>query len=73
MKKNFRVCSRCKEPIVVNLYDKHVSEKSCLPAKNQNVAQRCLLCHRDVEPPGKKGWEIHLLEEGCPNNPRNSG
>ena len=71
-KKDFRVCSRCKEPIIVNLYEKHISEKACLPAKNQNVANRCPLCHTDVEPPGKKGWQVHFLEEGCPKNPRNS-
>jgi len=69
-KKDFRVCSRCKEPIHAKDYDKHINEKSCVPAKNQNVANRCPLCHTDVSPAGKNGWTLHLLEEGCLKNPR---
>jgi hypothetical protein len=42
----------------------------CIPAKNPNIANRCPLCHTDHTPPGKVGWEVHLLQNTCPNNPR---
>ena len=69
-KKDFKICTRCKEPITSNLYEKHVNDKSCIPGKNPNIANRCPLCHKDITPSGEEGWNIHLLQEGCPNNPR---
>lgn len=66
----FKECGRCKEPINTKIYDRHVSEKFCLPFKNINNANRCPLCHLDYSPSGDIGWEMHLLSEGCPNNPR---
>ena len=46
----FRKCPRCKEPIHVEEFNSHVEEKGCIPAKNLNVANRCTLCHTDIEP-----------------------
>ena len=66
----FRECPRCKEPVLKRDYDLHTSEKLCIPAKNKEVANRCPLCHLDVTPSGKVGWEKHFLSDGCPNNPR---
>ena len=69
-KKQFKQCSRCKEAVLIKDYDKHVADKSCNPYKSSNVCNRCPLCHTDITPAGKAGWEIHLLEQMCPNNPR---
>lgn len=66
----FRECPRCKEPVMKKDYDVHTSEKLCLPAKSASSANRCPLCHLDVVPSGKAGWEKHLLSDGCQNNPR---
>ncbi len=32
-------------------------------------ANRCPLCHLDINP-GVNGWKEHLVDEGCENNPR---
>jgi centrosomal protein CEP104 len=69
-KKQFKQCPRCKEAVLIKDYETHVADKSCNPFKSSNVCNRCPLCHNDVTPAGKVGWEIHLLEQMCPNNPR---
>ena len=69
-KKQFKQCPRCKEAVLLKDYETHVSDKSCNPFKSSNTVNRCPLCHNDVAPAGKVGWEIHLLEQMCPNNPR---
>lgn len=63
-KGNFKECKRCKEPIEIDLYKLHVEENGCEPAKNLNVANRCPLCHRDVQP-HERGWVFHLTKEKC--------
>ena len=69
-KKQFKQCTRCKEAVLIKDYEQHVADKSCNPFKSSNTSNRCPLCHNDVMPAGKVGWEIHLLEQMCPNNPR---
>jgi centrosomal protein CEP104 len=69
-KKDFRQCPRCKEIYLTGEYNQHVAEKMCMPAKNANIANRCPLCHTDNTPAGKVGWEVHLIHNTCPNNPR---
>ena len=69
-KKQFKQCPRCKEAVLIKDYDAHVADKSCNAFKSSNVCNRCPLCHNDISPAGKVGWEIHLLEQMCPNNPR---
>ena len=71
-KKQFKQCPRCKEAVLIKDYDAHVADKSCNPFKSSNVCNRCPLCHNDITPAGKVGWEIHLLEQTCPNNPRSN-
>ena len=71
-KKEFKQCPRCKEPVLIKDYDAHVTDKSCNPFKAPTVCNRCPLCHNDVVPAGKVGWEVHLLQQTCPNNPRTS-
>ncbi|OWZ17499.1 hypothetical protein PHMEG_0008558 [Phytophthora megakarya] len=69
MQKNHRECPRCGEAITAKFYDRHVSLNDCPPRAPINSAHRCPLCHNDIAI-GKKGWRRHLLDEGCPNNPR---
>lgn len=40
-----------------------------MPAKPMAAANRCPLCHLDINP-GVNGWKEHLVDEGCENNPR---
>jgi len=69
-KKEFKTCTRCKEAVHLTEYERHVAEKACGVAKSPTVSNRCPLCHTDFTPPGNVGWEIHLLQVTCPNNPR---
>jgi len=69
-KDKYKACPRCKEPILKQDYDNHAAEKFCIPFKNQSIANRCPLCHTDITPGGKIGWEKHYLNDTCPNNPR---
>ena len=69
-KKQFKQCPRCKEAVLIKDYEAHVADKSCNPFKSSNICNRCPLCHNDITPNGKVGWEIHLMEQMCPNNPR---
>ena len=69
-KKQFKQCPRCREAVLIKDYQAHVTDKSCNPFKASNICNRCPLCHNDITPAGKVGWEIHLLEQTCPNNPR---
>lgn len=69
LKKNHMECPRCGEAITAKFYDKHVGLNDCLPCPHPKKANRCPLCHDDIAP-GKGGWRAHLIEDGCPNNPR---
>lgn len=48
-----------------------MKENSCIAFKNSNYYSRCPLCHSDHTPAGNIGWQMHLLEDGCPCNTRN--
>eukprot|EP00919_Chromeraceae_sp_WS-2016_P011820 GHVR01027602.1.p1 GENE.GHVR01027602.1~~GHVR01027602.1.p1 ORF type:complete len:105 (-),score=1.29 GHVR01027602.1:10-324(-) len=67
--KYFKKCPRCKESVHQKNFKSHVEKKECLSAKPLAVANRCPLCHIDIDP-GMKGWRAHLVAEGCDNNPR---
>ncbi|KAL3664996.1 hypothetical protein V7S43_010171 [Phytophthora oleae] len=69
MHQNHRECPRCGEAITSKFYERHVSLNDCPLRASLDRASRCPLCHDDIAP-GKKGWRRHLLEDGCPNNPR---
>ncbi len=64
-------CPRCKEAIHMDEFEQHTEEQACLSAKPPSRANRCPLCHDDVEP-GQAGWLKHILTEGCPNNDRSN-
>jgi len=65
----FRRCERCGEVIPGDQWDAHSRDQSCTPAQPPEVANRCPLCHVDIEPEAE-GWLKHLLDQGCPKNPR---
>ena len=65
----FKQCPRCKESIHEDIYDKHITAKTCAIAKPPKAANRCPLCHKDIKA-GESGWRKHFIEEKCPNNPR---
>lgn len=71
LKELFGQCPRCKETIHMDEYEQHVEEQACLAAKPPSKANRCPLCHDDVDP-GQAGWLKHILTEGCPNNDRSN-
>ncbi|CAI5741337.1 unnamed protein product [Peronospora destructor] len=66
---NHRECPHCGEAIITKFYERHVSLDDCPHRAPLNSANRCPLCHDDIAL-GEKGWQRHLLDEGCPNNPR---
>jgi centrosomal protein CEP104 len=67
--KYFKKCPRCKEAVHQSNYKVHVEKKECIPFKPPAGANRCPLCHLDIDP-GKEGWKSHLVTTGCENNPR---
>ena len=69
-KENYEMCKRCKEAVSKDIYEKHVKDNKCNPAKNPNSSGRCPLCHKDLVPPGDKGFIVHLIKEGCPAHNR---
>ena len=70
-KKEFTQCKRCKEAVENSSYQDHVKSESCNIGKSVSAANRCPLCHEDIQPL-EKGWIKHLEKEKCPNNVRNS-
>ncbi len=68
-KESLKTCKRCKEPILLEFYNNHVKENKCNPAKNPLSAQRCPLCHDDIDP-SEKSWFKHFVIDKCPRNKR---
>lgn len=64
MKSNYKLCKRCREAINIDVYEVHIKENRCNPAKNANSSNRCPLCHKDI-PPSDKGFYTHLAVTGC--------
>lgn len=69
LRTNHKECPRCGEAITAKFFDKHVGLNDCVPSPHPKKASRCPLCHDDIAP-GKRGWREHLMDDGCPNNPR---
>lgn len=65
----FSRCERCGEVVAAAELEAHTKANTCAPAVSPDVANRCPLCHKDVEPDAE-GWLKHLLDQGCPDNPR---
>ena len=71
LKELVKQCSRCKEAIHIDEFEQHVEEQSCLAAKPPSRANRCPLCHEDVDPE-PSGWIKHIITDGCSNNDRSN-
>jgi len=70
-KSECKQCPRCREAIAIAFYEVHTQRRKCLPATDTTV--RCPLCHvniGDLTDDSVDPWRRHLLEEGCPKNPR---
>jgi centrosomal protein CEP104 len=62
-------CEICGLPVPKDAMDAHIGSKACVKAgPNEGV---CPLCNVLIKG-GDDGWRVHLLDEGCPNNPRSA-
>ncbi|NWV09355.1 CE104 protein, partial [Ptilonorhynchus violaceus] len=63
-------CPRCREAVPKDELPKHIRSRICNPAKPENVASHCPLCHENF-PPGEEAWRCHLMDkDGCKMNQR---
>ncbi|NWI55999.1 CE104 protein, partial [Calyptomena viridis] len=66
----FGKCQRCSEALPKDELPKHIKSRVCNPAKPENVANHCPLCHENF-PPGEEAWKSHLMDkDGCKMNQR---
>ncbi|NWZ68015.1 CE104 protein, partial [Acrocephalus arundinaceus] len=69
-KDNFGKCPRCREAVPKDELPRHIKSRICHPAKPENVANHCPLCHENF-PPGEEAWKSHLMDkDGCKMNQR---
>ncbi|XP_074970075.1 centrosomal protein of 104 kDa isoform X2 [Phalacrocorax aristotelis] len=69
-KDSFGKCQRCSEALPKDELPKHIKSKTCNPAKPENVANHCPLCHDNFSP-GEEAWKSHLMgKDGCKMNHR---
>ncbi|NWV48627.1 CE104 protein, partial [Daphoenositta chrysoptera] len=67
---SFGKCPRCREAVPRDELPRHTKSRICNPAKPENVANRCPLCHENF-PPGEEAWRSHLMDrDGCKMNQR---
>ncbi|NXU44293.1 CE104 protein, partial [Drymodes brunneopygia] len=67
---SFGKCPRCREAVPRDVLPKHIKSRMCNPAKPENVANHCPLCHENF-PPGEEAWRSHLMDkDGCKMNQR---
>jgi centrosomal protein CEP104 len=67
LRSKFRQCPRCKDAIIDKEFDAHVAAKACAPPGPGKL--RCPLCRSQI-PNDPEAWMVHLIDEGCPANPR---
>ncbi|NXO38656.1 CE104 protein, partial [Locustella ochotensis] len=69
-KDSFGKCPRCREAVPRDELPRHIKSRICHPAKPENVANHCPLCHENF-PPGEEAWRSHLMgKDGCKMNQR---
>ncbi|NXX28583.1 CE104 protein, partial [Nicator chloris] len=69
-KDSFGKCPRCREAVPKDELPRHIKSRICHPAKPENVANHCPLCHENF-PPGEEAWRSHLMgKDGCKMNQR---
>ncbi|XP_064586789.1 centrosomal protein of 104 kDa isoform X2 [Zonotrichia leucophrys gambelii] len=67
---SFGRCPRCREAVPKDELPRHIKSRICNPAKPENVANHCPLCHENF-PPGEEAWRSHLMSrDGCKMNQR---
>ncbi|NXC98870.1 CE104 protein, partial [Certhia familiaris] len=67
---SFGKCPRCREAVPRDELPKHIKSRICNPARPENVANHCPLCHENF-PPGEEAWRYHLMDkDGCKMNQR---
>ncbi|NXB01116.1 CE104 protein, partial [Cnemophilus loriae] len=67
---SFGKCPRCREAVPRDELPRHTKSRICNPAKPENVANHCPLCHENF-PPGEEAWRSHLMDkDGCKMNQR---
>ncbi|NWY17703.1 CE104 protein, partial [Aphelocoma coerulescens] len=67
---SFGKCPHCREAVPRDELPRHTKSRICNPAKPENVANRCPLCHENF-PPGEEAWRSHLMDrDGCKMNQR---
>ncbi|NXO20105.1 CE104 protein, partial [Cisticola juncidis] len=67
---SFGKCPRCREAVPKEELPRHIKSRICHPAKPENVANHCPLCHENF-PPGEEAWRCHLMDkDGCKMNQR---
>ena len=71
-KADYEPCATCGDALLGKDLEAHMAAQACHPLPDPAAGQRCSLCHGDIEP-GREGWLHHLLESGCPSNPRGKG
>jgi centrosomal protein CEP104 len=68
-KDEFEPCPKCTDAVPAADLKRHMASPECKPMPDPAKYNRCPLCRRNI-PPNKEGWLQHLLDEGCPANPR---
>ncbi|NWS00995.1 CE104 protein, partial [Motacilla alba] len=67
---SFGRCPRCREAVPRDELARHIKSRICNPAKPEDVANHCPLCHENF-PPGEEAWRSHLMSrDGCKMNQR---
>ena len=66
-KEQYKLCKNCNENFLKEEYNKHVKEKCSI--KIGYI--KCPLCHKDIDAANKKGFYLHLIKQGCPQQNRN--
>ncbi|NXB79103.1 CE104 protein, partial [Donacobius atricapilla] len=67
---SFGKCPRCREAVPRDELPRHIKSRICHPAKPEDVANHCPLCHENF-PPGEEAWRSHLMDkDGCKMNQR---
>ncbi|NXQ28602.1 CE104 protein, partial [Alaudala cheleensis] len=67
---SFGKCPRCREAVPREELPRHIKSRFCQPAKPEDVANHCPLCHENF-PPGEEAWRSHLMDkDGCKMNQR---
>lgn len=70
-KAEYEPCPNCGDAVPAAELDTHLRARRCKPLPDPDVANRCALCSSDIGP-DKAGWIQHLIDDGCPKNPRNA-